>query len=129
MLECSDSCIISSVNPDTVSRHSTDDIAVVDVLVYGDDDDDNQAEATSAESFLCKDMSNYKGLRKQFMDKSEPKGAATDVQEIVLNTELFFNREFIKNMAEETNRYAIQFQNSRYVCMMINSSCLETSSS
>jgi hypothetical protein len=58
-------------------------------------------------------MSNYTGQREQFIGGFGPQGAAKEVQVIVESFELFFNREFVQKIAEETNCYAIQFQNSR----------------
>jgi hypothetical protein len=77
------------------------------------DDDYNEAAAASAENYVWESMSNYTGQREQFIGGFGPQGAAKEVQGIVESFELFFNREFVKKIAEETNRYAIQFQNSR----------------
>jgi hypothetical protein len=40
-------------------------------------------------------------------------GCSKEVQGIVESFELFLNREFVQKIAEETNHYATQFQNSR----------------
>jgi hypothetical protein len=50
MLKCSDSDL-SSVDSETDSDHSVDDVAVIDTLVNGDDDY-NEAVAASAENFI-----------------------------------------------------------------------------
>jgi hypothetical protein len=111
MLECSDTDL-SSVNCETDSDHSVDDVSVIDTLVNGDDDY-NKAVAASAENFVWERMSNCTGQTEQFIGGFVPQGAAKEVKGIFESFELFFNREFVKKIEEETNRYAIQFQNSR----------------
>lgn len=39
-------------------------------------------------------------------------GAAKEVQEMVESFELFFNLEFVQQIAKETNHCAVQFQKS-----------------
>jgi hypothetical protein len=58
MLECSDSDL-SSIDFETDSDHSVDDVAVIDTLVNGGDD--NEAVAASVKNFVWEGMSNYKG--------------------------------------------------------------------
>jgi hypothetical protein len=102
MLECSDSDL-SSVDSETDSDHSVDDVVVIDTLVNGDDNY-NEAVAASAENFAWENMSNYTGQREQFIGEFGPQGAAKEVQGIVESFELFFNRESVQKIAEETNR-------------------------
>jgi hypothetical protein len=68
---------------DTVlhSDHSTDDDAVIDTLVNGDDDD-NEAEAASGDNFVWENMSNYNEQREQFRGRYGPKGAEKKVHGI-----------------------------------------------
>jgi cytochrome c556 len=68
---------------DTVihSDHSTDDDAVTDTLVNGDDND-TEAEAASADNFVWENMSNYKEQREQFRGRHGPKSAEKKVQGI-----------------------------------------------
>jgi hypothetical protein len=81
-----------------------DDCALFDV-VNGDSDKDDDI----IQDFVWEDMNNYKGQRQNFMGSVGPQGAAKQVTEIVDFFQLFFNREFIDETVEETNRYAKQF--------------------
>jgi hypothetical protein len=85
---------------------------VIDTLVNGDDDY-NKAVAASAENFVWESMSNYTGQTEQFIGGFGRQDAAKEVKGIVESFELFFSREFVQKIEEESNCYAIQFQNSR----------------
>jgi hypothetical protein len=61
MLQCSGTDL-SSADCETGSDHSVDDVAVIDTLV-NNDDDYNEAVASSAENFVWESMSNYTGQR------------------------------------------------------------------
>jgi hypothetical protein len=111
LLECRDSDL-NSVDSEVDIDHSVDDIAVVDMIV-NDADDDNEAEAASAGTFVWEDVANCEGQREQFRGGFGPQGAAKEFQEIGESFELFLNQEFVHKIAEETNCYAVQFQNSQ----------------
>jgi hypothetical protein len=94
LIECSDTDV-SSVDCETDSDHSVDDVAVIDTLVNSDDDY-NEAVAASAENVVWENVSNYTGQREQFIEGFGPQGAAKEVQGIVESFELLFNREFVQ---------------------------------
>jgi hypothetical protein len=65
------SALQPSVDSETDSDHSVDDVAVIDNLVNSDDDY-NEAVAASAENFFWESMSNYTGQREQFIGGFAP---------------------------------------------------------
>jgi hypothetical protein len=83
---------------------------VIDTLVNGDDN--NKAVAASAENFDSEGIWRYyKGQREQYRGGFGPQVAAKKVQRIGEFSAVFQPRVCSKT-AEETNCYAIQFQNS-----------------
>jgi hypothetical protein len=89
------------------SENELEDCAVLDVLVDGDSDQDNDIQ-----DFVWEDINNYKGKGKisaAVFDQS----AAKQVTDIVDVFKLFFIGEFVAKIVEETYRYAEQFLQGR----------------
>jgi len=58
-------------------------------------------------------MDNYTGHRELFSCDFGPRNGAENVSGIVQCFELFFDKEIIKQIVRETNRYAEQNKNAR----------------
>jgi hypothetical protein len=77
--------------------------ALLDVVNDDSDEDD------IIQGFVWEDINKYKGQGENFTSSVRPQDAAKDVTKVVDDFQLFFNKELIDRIAEETNRYAEQF--------------------
>jgi hypothetical protein len=101
-------CLLGSESEEGISDLEFDsknelvDRALLDVVVYGNIDEVDDI----TQDFVWEDMNSYKRQRENFMGSVGPQGAAKEVTEIVDVFELFFNRELVDTIVQETNGYA-----------------------
>jgi hypothetical protein len=95
----------SSPDSEFDSDNELDDCTLLDVVVNGDSDEDDEI----IQDFLWAGVNNYKGQKENFMGCVGSQGAAKQVTEIVDIFKLFFNKELTDKILEETNRYTKQF--------------------
>jgi len=103
---------LSDSSSDSVSSsdNEIDDTAVADAII---NDDSGDEEKILHRDFRWETMDNYTGHREVFSCDFGPRNGAESVSDVVQCFELFFDKEIMKQIARETNRYAEQYKNAR----------------
>jgi hypothetical protein len=103
-------CLLLSESEQSLSdskfdtENELDDHAFLDAVVNDGCNEDDRA----TQDFVWENMQNYEGQRENFTGSVGPEGAAKHVTESVDIFKLFFSKELIDTIVEETNRYAEQ---------------------
>jgi len=102
---------LSDSNSDSVSSsdNEIDDKAVADAII---NDDSGDEEKILHRDFGWEAMDNYTGHREVFSCDFGPRNGAENVSDVVQCFELFFDKEIIKQIIREANRYAEQYKNA-----------------
>ena len=101
---------LSDSSSDSVSSsdNEIDDIAVADAII---NDDSGDEEEILHQDFRWETMENYTGHREVFTCDFEPRDGVENVT-LYIVLSCFFDKEIIKQIVRETNRYAEQYKNA-----------------